>query len=462
MKNKTFALLIMLMTLLSTLTVAAEECLCTSGIYSDACCGETLVPEPEPVVTCNVEINGDEIYPEVSNRVTYERGDEWDVKVRLTSTEEAKDVQIVAEINGIEYETVYDSTKTFDLKPDRTYIKHLTLELPDNMDAGLYNMKIRVVGADSASVEHYYNIDVVAAENDVVITDILLDPSSGVVSGRGLLASVRVKNMGLEDEESLKVTVSIPALGIQASEYVDELKADEDDGKGESATTEDLYLRIPKCVDEGTYVVRAVVTYQDGHEQTSDETTIDVYEDETCGTGTSGEDGTTEDKTVITVPGKQEIAQGGDGVVYPIMVSNTGSSAKTYTLAVAGVDSWGTYRIDPSNVMVVSGKKTETAYLYLSANKDASVGEKVFMVSITTGDETEQVPLTIGVIQGEDNSGNEQPIISGDWSNIRRGLEIGLVVLVVLLVILGLIVGFNKLKGDDDDEPEEISGQTYY
>jgi len=40
--------------------------------------------------------------------------------------------------------------------------------------------------------------------------------------------------------------------------------------------------------------------------------------------------------------------------------------------------------------------------------------------------------------------------------NLRNGLEIALIVLVVLLVIIGLIVGFSRLKKDDEEE------QTYY
>ena len=52
------------------------------------------------------------------------------------------------------------------------------------------------------------------------------------------------------------------------------------------------------------------------------------------------------------------------------------------------------------------------------------------------------------------------PEDGGDWSKIKKGLEVGLIILVVLLVILGLIVGFNKMKGEVDDDEE--SDQSYY
>ena len=49
--------------------------------------------------------------------------------------------------------------------------------------------------------------------------------------------------------------------------------------------------------------------------------------------------------------------------------------------------------------------------------------------------------------------------MASSWS-LPRGVEIGLIALIVLLVILGLIIGFNKLK--HDDEEDENNGKTYY
>jgi len=58
---------------------------------------------------------------------------------------------------------------------------------------------------------------------------------------------------------------------------------------------------------------------------------------------------------------------------------------------------------------------------------------------------SETVTLTANVVEG-----------NGSNFNLRGGLEIALIVLVVLLVIIGLIVGFSRLRKDDEEE------QTYY
>ena len=46
-------------------------------------------------------------------------------------------------------------------------------------------------------------------------------------------------------------------------------------------------------------------------------------------------------------------------------------------------------------------------------------------------------------------------------ATLKKALEVGLITFVVLLVILGLIIGFNKLRGEEVEEPEEGSEKYY-
>ena len=65
-----------------------------------------------------------------------------------------------------------------------------------------------------------------------------------------------------------------------------------------------------------------------------------------------------------------------------------------------------------------------------------------------SGSETlETVALKASVVPGQANSN----------LSLRNGLEIALIVLVVLLVVIGLIIGFSRLRKDDEGEE-----QTYY
>ena len=71
-----------------------------------------------------------------------------------------------------------------------------------------------------------------------------------------MLATVRVENKGQKDEDDVKVTVSIPALGLSATDYIDEVEEDEEE------ETEELFIRMPKCAEAGQYeLLKCVLPY---------------------------------------------------------------------------------------------------------------------------------------------------------------------------------------------------------
>jgi uncharacterized membrane protein len=216
----------------------------------------------------------------------------------------------------------------------------------------------------------------------------------------------------------------------------------------DSTTSEEIYLRIPSDAKSGEYELKVEVEYDDGDEEVEKEVSIYVVEDKA-----SSSSQTSEQKTVITIgPDIQDVIRGGAGVVYPVTIANTGSLSKAYTISVDGAG-WASFRVSPSNVLVVSPGESQAAYIFASADEDAPLGQNMFTVSIQSGGKTlQQAPLKANVLSGESKA-------SGS-SGVKKGLEVGLVVLVVLLVILGLIIGFNKLKGEE--EPAEDDTKTYY
>jgi len=72
----------------------------------------------------------------------------------------------------------------------------------------------------------------------------------------------------------------------------------------------------------------------------------------------------------------------------------------------------------------------------------------MFSVTVSGLSETpQQIPFTAKVV-------------SAATGNLKRGLEIGLFVLVIIIVIIGLVIGFSRLKGSE--EKEERESETYY
>ena len=444
MKIKSMMLIVM------TLVLAIVSMFAVSAATNDTpCCGDPANTSKLDVAECLVEVNGRAVYNDVTVLKAFDRGEELEIEVEFVSLQDAEDVQVVVFMTGYHRghkftDDVFDMTPSFDVEANVSYKKTLHLKLPDDfeLDTG-DELKLRLEISDKYASSHIreYNLKVEALRESVIIQDIILDPADRVQAGRGLFAAVRVKNMGEDTEESLRVEVSMPDLGIKATEYIDELDSDE------ATTSEDLFLRLPACAEPGTYSVEATVTYADGDESVTAETTIEVGEDPSCPLSGGS------DKTVVTVPGKQDVVKGSAGSVYPIMLQNTGATDRSYELSVSGL-SWGTYRFAPGALVLLRSGETKTVYLYVAANDDAPEGEQVFKVTVETSGDEKEIALTANVVAGESSG-------LGGFGDVRKALEVGVIVLIVLLIVLGLIIGFNKLKGNEG-EPEEVSGQTYY
>jgi len=391
-----------------------------------------------------VKINGDVF--QSGDHLVVERGDTLNIKIKLQASQPENNIEADAAILGYEYsdhESLSDSTHVFDLDANDTVYKTLTVTVPDKVEKDYYDLRIRVGTRTESAFEGLYRLHIVEQRHYVVIKDIVLSPENEVKSGRSLLAIVRVKNMGEKDEEGIKIKVSIPDLGISGSEYIDELKA------GESTSSEEIYLRIPACVKTGDYEVKAAIEYDEGYEESTAFTLVHIVEEETCQPKPTPE--TTNEQTIIMVGAvAQEVKKGGPGTVYPITIKNAGTSAQTYTIDTKGADDWATLQISPSNVFILQPGDIKSVYIYLSPKETVAEGEHMFTITVTSAGQEKDIPVSATV------SGKLAPV---SWANFKKGLEIGLIVLVVLLVILGLIIAFNRLGGKEEKEEEN---QTYY
>jgi len=392
------------------------------------------------------QVEANDVNLDTSKTKNVELKDELEVLIVFEADADLQDVQFTAEITGYDKkdaDQLRDTTSVFDMRAGESYDEKLKIDLPIKMDPGLiYGLKITLDSrTDRETFTFPFRVD--SPNKLVEVRDVILSPNNGVVAGRALLATVRVDNRGDSDEEDVKVTFSIPELKVSASDYIDEITANGD--TKDSKSTEELYLRIPSCVKPGVYDGVVEVEYDDGDEVTRQNVDVEVLEDPTCGQVAGPSMGTTPKSVISIGPETQDINKGAGGVLYPVTITNAGGSSVTYAISVMGGD-WGTFRVSPSNVVTVGPSETKTVYIYATANANAVPGEQTFGVQIKAGDSSvKEVALKANIV------GSAQP-------DVKRTLEIGLIVLVVILVILGLIIGFNKLKGDDNKE----EGQSYY
>ncbi len=408
-----------------------------------------------------LKIDGEkyDAYETADEIVDVKRGEVLPIKLKLGAMTDVEDVQITAGLYGYKYsnyeaDKVFQTTRTFDLKEGHSTTKKLELEVPVNFDFGNDEdgsaVKLRIFVADKNSISYTksYNLNVVGLDDEdaVVIKSAYLNPSNTVMAGRAVSAQVKVENLGTEDYDDVTLIVSVPQLGIRDTETLDELDAEE------SETFEKVVLRFPKDTEPGKYMVEYKVKF-DEYESTvkTDTVVVTPCVSTICQSKKVADDKKTP-TTMVSVPEVKVVTVGEDGSAYPVSISNTADSAKAYTLSVSGIAPWGVARVDPSSVVIVPAKTTKTAFVYISAHPDAELGQKAFTLTVASEEESKSVHLFASLEAGKEDTSK--------WSGLSKTLEIGLIVLIIILILIGLIVGFNKLRGNDDNEDEDA--KTYY
>lgn len=391
----------------------------------------------------NVRINGDDA--EDGDILRVKLGEELDIRVTVRAGDnDVENAEIEAFIAGYRYskyerDLVNDFEGPFDLPANNKDSFDLDLEVPFDMEQK--DAKLRIIISDENSpgliiFNYQLNIEGADESNAIRIRNFLISPSERIEAGRALAFKVKVENIGEDTLDDVTVRVAIPALDIQAFETIDEIDSEE------TQSFESLLLRIPSDATPGDYEVVATVEF-DRFESVEETKIITVKEAvrETAGEG----------KTTVTMPESVEVVKGSTGAVYPILIQNQDSASRTYVISVSGVSSWATSSFEPSSVVIINGGSSKTIYLKLSANDEAEDGDRVFQVSIASGDDTSETSVVANVKGGEADS---------TTTDLRTVLEWVLIILIIVLIILGLVLVFSRMrKGDKEDDDES---QTYY
>jgi uncharacterized membrane protein len=403
----------------------------------------------EVKVNGDVTQNGDDLY--------VQRGDELKVRVTVKAVNgDLNDAYLSGFVSGYRYayyepNLVTDSSRTFTLPEGQKRSFDLILKVPMDMETKDAKLRLILFDENSASVITYnyqISIDGSSESNAVEIRDFFVSPSNTIEAGRALSFKVKVKNFGTYDLDDVNVKVSIPDLGIQTFESIDTLEMDE------VQSFEALLLRISADTKPGDYEVVATVQF-DKYEkvETTQIITVITPKGTPCTGDVCDSSNVASDlsKTVVTMPASVDVVIGSQGSVYPILVTNKGTTSKTYVLSISGVSDWGTAVFEPSSVFVLKSGQSQTVYLKLATTKNAVAGDKVMKVTINAGDDIKDTTVIASLKEGTSGTNNSNV-------DVKNVLQWVIVALVVLLIILGLVLAFRKLKKGKDEEEE----QSYY
>lgn len=235
------------------------------------------------VTVTSVELDGVDLS---SATVDVERGEALDLDVFVTGSD-TEDVQVKAWFGGYEHDTVQATSSMFDVKGGVTYKVNLALDVPADLESGAYTLWVEVFDATSDS-KSQYTISVSEARHQVSIQDVLVGDAE---AGDSVSATVRLENTGAHKEDDIKVTVSVPELGVQTSKYLSELasEAEVDADSEETSDQVSLSFAVPESAATGDYTMNVVVSYNDGYDTTEGSATFHV-------------DAAAQDSTVTAVP----------------------------------------------------------------------------------------------------------------------------------------------------------------
>lgn len=435
-------------------------------VFLIALVGLSAVAQAADFEIDRVRVDDITIY-EGGDAVYVERGQPVAVEVWIDGTGNGSsyDTRVRAWVGGYEYGEVRAVSDIFEVEAGVDYKKTLVLDMPNDLKASKdYTLHVEVFD-DDREVETSYVLRVQETRHKLDITDVIIRPGTTVEAGRPFFTTVRVENMGDNKEENIKVTVSIPELGISARDYIDELAANEDSDANEdnedeedSMSSDEIYLKVPETAETGDYQVKITVEYDRGHKQVVATETLHVQ-------GT--EDEVPADvRSIISVDSTTQELKAGEEAVYKVMVANLADTKQIYAVEVLGTQLWADTRVDPGFV-ALNADETGELYVYLTAHDDAKEGPKTLTIRVLAGEATvKEINVGAEVVGGR-----------AGFENWKLGLEIAFLVLVIVLVILGLIIVFRKSGNRDDDEeeaaieeedatgleePTAAEGQTYY
>jgi uncharacterized membrane protein len=403
-----------------------------------------------------VEVNDKEVSSSDSRFIVVDRGDSLEVEVWIDGRDSGSvkdNVRVRAWVGGYEYGDVVEKSDIFKVEPQGTYKKTLYVGIPDDIDADDnelsqdYTLHIEVFDGTNEESENF-NFRIDEKRHDLRIQDVIFRPGLTVDAGEILFSTVRVENMGDKKEEDIQVRVSIPELGVLAREYLDELvPEDRNFEEEESSDDVDLFFRVPKNAEAKDYAVKVELIYNRGHSVLSENYVINVDGDRDSGSVLA--------ESVVSVDAvSKNVAQGGV-VAYKFMVFNAGEEKIVYSAEILGAGAWGTSSVEPGFVSI-NGGDTGELIVKVTPNADVEGSQSLTVKLKANGKTLKEVNLSANVAASE----------KSDLGNVKRGLEIGFAILAVLLVILGLIIAFNKLKGNDEGEEtlgtegETSAGQT--
>jgi len=393
----------------------------------------------------DLEVNGDQTSIDIGETVKVRvvvKGDE--------NLSESKEAKIKVWLGGYEYGSVEDITELFTVHPGIMYSKSLYLDLPNDMESGLYTLHVEVYDQEER-ISHEYTLFVERERHLVDLVDFNVYPSNPE-AGEMVEVTVRLENDGAKDED-VKVIIDVPGLGISQRTWIDV-------ASGDKETTDEIQFKVPKNTETGEYELTLTAFYSNDYKFVEKRTFLSVIgsepevvqdNDGEVVVVTENEPKPVDKELVISMDTTSKTVSRNKESMFKVTLASFDAKERAITFRVTGAQLFADVRVDPSFLELEGGQKSD-ALIFVRLHEDTEVGPHTMMLQVLDdGKLLKEIQLTVIAEEG-----SSSPLGLDDST-----LKIAFVVMVVVLIIIGLLIAFRKVKHDDFPlEPHDE--RTYY
>ena len=261
-------------------------------------------------------------------------------------------------------------------------------------------------------------------DNAVVLSN--FDIPETLQCGQTYTITADAWNIGNDQEDEVSVDVR-----DRNREFIDDLVELGDIDEFDN-TELSFDLEIPRDAEEGTYALTLEVLDQDGdvYEIGNDDDPVEYSFPLVVSGGCSSASQVT--VTANTVSGGSE----GQELVVRATVTNTGSTLRTYTLNVAGSESWASsFSVEPAALSLAAGQ-TGNVDVTIDVN-DGTAGSQTFFLELVSGADLVRQPVSVTIAESKGFLGITGNVFAGGNSLIWG---IGLLNLILVIVIIVVAV----------------------
>jgi len=328
-----------------------------------------------------------------------------------------------------------EESNEFDIDEDEEETIKFVFRIPVDFEDGNYKLALKAYSDDlgedaqctdssndfsNAMNADFYEDITLDRESDreksIVVDDIEMDYQA--TCGQTVSGTFTVFNIGDDDEEKVKITMSNSELGLSETF---EILNDLDSGDEETIS---FSFEIPEGIEDKTYSL-SFLTYFDYDDGDYDEVSEDSFDKSISVIGCEEQ---TEESVLVTAEIDSDEVNAGEELVVTSTITNLGDETTTFAIDVTGLGDWAELvSLSDEAITLESGESKEVT-ITLNVNSEAE-GTQTFVIETNSNGNLEVQQVEVSIAEGAGFIG----------LNLGNNKTLSLFIIVNLILILLII-----------------------